>query len=32
MFSSKRTDYIVTNKMAQDNVEVVQDVSLFAGK
>jgi hypothetical protein len=31
-FSTKRTDYIVTNEIAQDNVEVVQDVSNFRWK
>jgi hypothetical protein len=30
--STKRTDYIVTNEMTQDNVEVVQEGAACAGK
>ncbi len=29
VLSTQRTDYVVTNEMAQDNVEVVQDVCGF---
>ena len=32
VLSTKRTDYIVTNEMEQDNVEVVQDVCGFRWK
>ena len=32
VLSTQRTDYIVTNEMAQDNVEVVQDVCGFRWK
>ena len=32
VLSTKRTDYIVTNEIAQDNVEVVRDVSNFRWK
>lgn len=32
VLSTKRTDYIVTNDIAQDNVEVVQDVCNFRWK
>jgi hypothetical protein len=32
VLSTKRTDYIVTNEIAQDNVEVVQDVCGFRWK
>ena len=32
MLSTKRTDYVVTNEMAQDTVEVVQDVCGFRWK
>ncbi|MDV7394184.1 IS701 family transposase, partial [Arthrospira platensis SPKY1] len=32
VLSTKRTDYVVTNEMAQDNVEVVQDVCGFRWK
>ena len=31
-FSTKRTDYVVTNEIAQDNVEVVRDVCGFRWK
>jgi hypothetical protein len=32
VLSTKRTDYVVTNELAQDNVEVVQDVCGFRWK
>ena len=32
VLSTQRTDYVVTNDMAQDNVKVVQDVCGFRGK
>jgi hypothetical protein len=32
VLSTQRTDYVVTNEMAQDNVEVVQDVCGFRWK
>src|SRR5664279_775731 len=32
VLSTQRTDYVVTNEMAQDNVEVVQDVCAFRWK
>ena len=32
VLSTERTDYIATNEMAQDNVEVVQDVCAFRWK
>jgi hypothetical protein len=32
VLSTKRTDYVVTNEIAQDNVEVVQDVCGFRWK
>jgi len=32
VLSTKRTDYVVTNEIAQDKVEVVQDVCGFRWK